>query len=113
MLVSPQVSPNSPVIHRHCARFTQPQGAKIEAHIRQVMQHKKRDTYEIQKAHSMSRLFTLKESCQLLGISRSSIYRLIAQGEFDVVYVLSSPRITQNSIDSYITRHLVTKAVSK
>ena len=113
MLVSPQVSPKWILIPRHFAAHTARQDAKIEAHIRQVMQHNERDTYELQKEHPMSRLFALKESCQLLGISRSSVYRLIAQGELDVVYVLSSPRIPEDSIDSYIERNLVTKEVTR
>ena len=51
------------------------------------------------------RLLRIEESERRLGVSKSTIYRLIREGEFDVVKIGHSVRITEESIDAYITTH--------
>ena len=51
------------------------------------------------------RLLRIEESERQLGVSKSTIYRLIREGEFDVVKIGHSVRITEESIDAYITTH--------
>ena len=49
---------------------------------------------------------TILETAKALRVSRSTIYRLIASGELEVTYVLSSPRITSTEIERYLRRQL-------
>ena len=51
------------------------------------------------------RLLRIEESERQLGVSKSTIYRLIREGEFDVVKIGHSVRITEESLDAYITTH--------
>ena len=50
-------------------------------------------------------LHKIKDVEDYLGVSKSTIYRLIADGQFDVVHVLGSVRITSESLESYVTNH--------
>jgi hypothetical protein len=43
-------------------------------------------------------LLTIREACRALGRSRSSIYRDLEDGLYEVVYMDSRPRITARSI---------------
>ena len=51
------------------------------------------------------RILCMKDVERQLGVSKSTIYRLIREGEFDVVKIGHSVRITEESIDAYITTH--------
>jgi excisionase family DNA binding protein len=63
--------------------------------------------------NTIDKLLQISGAGNTLNVSRSSVYRLIERGELDVVYVLGSPRITQESVDSYITKNIVARAVAK
>jgi hypothetical protein len=54
----------------------------------------------------MRKLLTISAVQEELSVSRSSVYRLIGRGKFDVVHVLNAPRITQESVELYITENL-------
>ena len=54
----------------------------------------------------MGKLLTIHAVQNELSISRSSTYRLIGKGKFDVVYVLNAPRITEESVDLFIAENL-------
>ena len=59
-----------------------------------------------QQRNKMSKLLTISAVQHELSVSRSSIYRLISRGKFDVVHVLNAPRITEESVELYITENL-------
>ena len=40
-----------------------------------------------------------------LNVSRSSVYRLIRAGELDVVHIGAAIRISEESLDSFVTTH--------
>lgn len=48
---------------------------------------------------------------QRLGLSRATVYRLIAEGEFPTVHVgqRKATRIEEPAVDAYIERHRVTR----
>ena len=52
--------------------------------------------------------FHLRPHCcaEKLRVSRSSVYRLLHRGELDVVYILSAPRVTAESLDDYVETRL-------
>ena len=50
-------------------------------------------------------LLRISEVEKHLSVSKSTIYRLIGTGHFDVVHVEGSVRITSDSLESYITTH--------
>ena len=113
MLVSPQVSPDSRVIHRACRWYRQPIGRKL-ADVGQPANGKiERWRNANGENTTMCSLRKISEAQKQLSVSRSSVYRLIGERRLEVVYVLSAPRVTQDSIDSCVERHLVTKAVTK
>ena len=58
----------------------------------------------IQRGRTM-RILCMKDVERQLGVSKSTIYRLIREGEFDVVKIGHSVRITEESLDAYITTH--------
>ena len=58
----------------------------------------------IQGGHDMQ-LLCMKDVERQLGVSKSTIYRLIKEGEFDVVKIGHSVRVTEESLDAYITTH--------
>ncbi len=49
-------------------------------------------------------LLRIDEASRVLGVSRTTIYRLIDAGEIERVHVIDSARITQASIDAYVAR---------
>lgn len=49
-------------------------------------------------------LHTPKTACQVLGISRSTLYRLIADGQIEVTRVRSLPRFTEASLKRFVER---------
>jgi excisionase family DNA binding protein len=59
-------------------------------------------------------LLTVDQSAQILGVSRSTVGRMIANRELDVVRVGSGrgrPRITRRSLLDHINRKVVPAAV--
>jgi excisionase family DNA binding protein len=48
-------------------------------------------------------LLTIKEVANELSISRSSVYRLIAQGRISTVTILGKKRVTRKSLERFIT----------
>jgi excisionase family DNA binding protein len=49
--------------------------------------------------------FRISDLESQLGISKSTIYRLIKDGEFDTVKIGHSVRVTEQSLDAYISSH--------
>lgn len=49
-------------------------------------------------------LYTPREAAELLGISRSSLYVLLARGDVDSVYIGASRRITATALDVFVAR---------
>lgn len=49
-----------------------------------------------------------------LGLSRATVYRLIAEGEFPTVHVgkRRATRIEQYAVDAYIARHTTARATA-
>jgi len=57
-----------------------------------------------------NQLITLKEATALLGISMSTLWRIIQRGELPVVRVgRMSTRIKQSDLDAYIMRRYETR----
>lgn len=52
------------------------------------------------------RLRTIKEAEEFLGVGRNTIYRLVEQGKLELVKVKAASRITQKSLDAYVTSQL-------
>jgi excisionase family DNA binding protein len=50
------------------------------------------------------RLVTVAVAAKLLGISRSTLYELIAAGEVEVVHIRRSARVAVADIDAYVDR---------
>ncbi len=113
MLVSHQVSPNWVLIHSVFQLKTLSTRGKLVIESQPVFIRIEREKDESGTKNTMDKLLQISGAGNNLNISRSSVYRLIERGELDVVYVLSSPRITRESIDSYIERNLVTKEVAR
>lgn len=103
MLVSPKVSPKRVVIH-------------TAFHLRPLCcAEKLGDTlitttggivHETRNEKAMHHLLSIKETQEKLRVSRSSVYRLLHRGELNVVYVLSAPRVTAESLDDYVETRL-------
>ena len=51
-------------------------------------------------------LHTPKTACEALGISRSTLYRLIAEGQIEVTRVRSLPRFTEASLMRFVERQV-------
>ena len=51
-------------------------------------------------------LHTPKTACAALGISRSTLYRLIAEGQIEVTRVRSLPRFTESSLRRFVERQV-------
>ena len=49
-------------------------------------------------------LVTLTEAGRILSVSRSTVYRLIRQGDLEVMRVGNRPRVTLRSIAAYVDR---------
>jgi excisionase family DNA binding protein len=52
------------------------------------------------------KLFTIKTLCEYLGISRSTLHRLIQQGRIEPFHIGSATRFTSAEVDRFITRQL-------
>ena len=52
----------------------------------------------------MTTLLRIKDVQNLLAAGRSTVYELIDRGELERVYIGSSPRIVDTSVESYINR---------
>ena len=52
-------------------------------------------------------LHTPKTACAALGISRSTLYRLMAEGQIEVTRVRSLPRFTEASLKKFIERQVI------
>ena len=113
MLVSHQVSPKWVLIHSVFQLKTSSRHGKLDIESQPVFIRMEREKHESGTKNTMDKLLQISGAGHNLNISRSSVYRLIERGELDVVYVLGSPRITQESVDSYIERNLVTRSVAK
>lgn len=55
---------------------------------------------------SQLELLSLSSAQAELGVSRSTIYRLIDDGELDRVHIRSGMRITRHSLDRYLTHQI-------
>ena len=49
-------------------------------------------------------LLTMEEACQFLGLSRSTVYRLIADGELRLIKVYNRSLIARRDLDGYVER---------
>lgn len=49
-------------------------------------------------------LYTPREAAALLGISRSSLYVLLARGDVASIYIGASRRITTAALDEFVAR---------
>ena len=48
--------------------------------------------------------YSVSETAQLLGVSTSTIYRLISKGHLSTVYLMNDVRISANAIARYLNR---------
>ena len=51
-----------------------------------------------------STLLTIRQAQEGLGVSRSTVYRLIEAGDLQRLYVRTSPRIAEPSLIRYVSR---------
>lgn len=49
-------------------------------------------------------LFSIRETCELLSVSRSTLHRLRERGELRPVMVAGAPRYARADLDAYFTR---------
>ena len=49
-------------------------------------------------------LLTIGDACQLLGLSRSTVYRLIADGELRLIKIYNRSVIARRDLDAYVGR---------
>ena len=49
-------------------------------------------------------LYTIGDACQFLGLSRSTVYRLIADGELRLIKVYNRSLIARCDLDGYVER---------
>ena len=57
-------------------------------------------------------LFTMEEACQFLGLSRSTVYRLIADGELRLIKVYNRSLIARRDLDGYVERLVCPETVN-
>lgn len=57
--------------------------------------------------------FTILETAKSLGVSRSTIYRLIASGDLEVIYIRRAPRIPDSEIQRYLRRQASRQRISE
>ena len=57
-------------------------------------------------------LLTIEEACQFLGLSRSTVYRLIADGELRLIKVYNRSLIARRDLDGYVERLLCPETVN-
>lgn len=63
------------------------------------------DGDEHRRSDSLDRLHRLRSAEEVLAVSRRMLDRLIERGDLDVVYVGAHRRITESSIQRYLTQH--------
>lgn len=51
-----------------------------------------------------TRLMTLKETTETLGVSRTTLYNLIRKGDLKVVHVRGCKRVATTDLNAYIER---------
>ena len=49
-------------------------------------------------------LLTIGDACQFPGLSRSTVYRLVADGELRLIKVYNRSLIARRDLDSYVER---------
>ena len=49
-------------------------------------------------------LLIIGEACQFLGLSRSTVYRLVADGELRLIKVYNRSLIARRDLDGYVER---------
>jgi excisionase family DNA binding protein len=54
------------------------------------------------KTEIMKRLLTFNQTCELLQVSRTTVYRLLEEGKLKKVTVGESPRFRQSEIEALI-----------
>ena len=57
-------------------------------------------------------LLTIGEACQFLGLSRSTVYRVIADGELRLIKVYNRSLIARRDLDGYVERLLCPETVN-
>ena len=57
-------------------------------------------------------LLTMEEACQFLGLSRSTVYRLIADGELRLIKVYNRSLIARRDLDGYVERLVCPETVN-
>ena len=57
-------------------------------------------------------LLTIGDACQFLGLSRSTVYRLIADGELRLIKVYNRSLIARRDLDGYVERLLCPETVN-
>ena len=57
-------------------------------------------------------LLTIGEACQFLGLSRSTVYRLITDGELRLIKVYNRSLIARRDLDGYVERLVRPKTVN-
>ena len=57
-------------------------------------------------------LLTIGDACQFLGLSRSTLYRLIADGEIRLIKVYNRSLIARRDLDGYVERLLCPETVN-
>jgi excisionase family DNA binding protein len=57
-------------------------------------------------------LLTIGDACQFLGLSRSTVYRLVADGELKLIKVYNRSLIARRDLDGYVERLLCPETVN-
>ncbi len=57
-------------------------------------------------------LLTIGDACQFLGLSRSTVYRLIADGELRLIKVYNRSLIARRDLDGYVERLVCPETVN-
>ena len=74
-----------------------------------------RPLLKVRKPHYMftdyPHALSIREAGSVLGVSRSTIYRLINDGLLDRVYIRSSPRIMSKDVERYLRKLVQDKRV--
>lgn len=99
MSVSTQVRTELCTKKRHNLPHFAAYSAKIEEE-RKPTQHRVVNTH-IWGIRSM--LLTIKDVENKLKVSRSSVYRLISTGNLDIVHIGQSIRVTEDSLETFVT----------
>jgi excisionase family DNA binding protein len=62
----------------------------------------------IQPGTVKSPFYSIDEVCQIIGRSKATVYRMIADGIFESVGVPVRPKVTKRSVDKYLKSLLPT-----